>query len=877
MALKIIKASAGSGKTYSLALEYIKLLLSSGRDDAYGRILAVTFTNKAADEMKRRILDELHVLATDTEKSPYLAELVPASVPDAATLRERAAKQLGAILNDYSGFAVSTIDKFFQKVLRSFARESGFSPDYQVELDKGSLLEETVQRILGTLSRDDRKRFAWIVDGIKTDLGFSGRYMLDKRLAAMAEELFSRPDGGHEASTEGLDELRDRCTKIMETFPEKVAETAREVVEAIRLSDIRPEDSNRGFMKGVLPYVSPVHGAPVVPPSAFFLDKAVDPDNWFSKKNSFMLGLSRGYLEEPLARFAELFKDPYREYATAKVLLEQVCSLGLAPLMRKVFTEIQRERNVVTIDDANVAIRNIVKGTDPEFLYEHIAAHYDHILIDEFQDTSVSQWNNFRPLLEAGVSAGKESLVVGDVKQSIYRWRGSDSTLLGETVQRVMNVGEDDVTVLDGNWRTCHKIVEFNNDFFRYMAERIDKLLGVDKVEEAYSDVVQKPRTKDPEPGYVRVRFVDPLVEAETVLDTIRTHRQAGASYGDIAVLVRGNAEGQAIAAMLVDAGIPVMSDEALHVKSSSVVRRIVSRLSVEAGIGGTVAAYLTGEGGTGSEMTFRNIFDLAEEIVAEMRKNEPEFCDAETAYIQAFMDHVIDWTGKNGNNLAAFLRDWRDSDPKVAAPESGDAVRVMTVHKSKGLEFPVVILPFVEKINFFRPASKWCRPRGTAAKLTAGVGAEFNVPLSDTSKDTYFRDDYLSERAMQGIDAANIMYVAMTRAKAVLEVIAALPAKTVRENFDKGNFSAARNMSHILYSYVRNEDYEVGEPYDFSAAPRRGKKDSTMEISTYACGGSASRRRVVVHSDSKEYFLGKETADETGQVPETGVLFPDF
>ena len=874
MPVTILKASAGSGKTYALAREYIRIVLSSPDPRVYRRILAVTFTNKATGEMKRRIIEELNVIATQPERSPYLADFVPAFAPDTETLKGVAAERLSYILNDYSNFSVSTIDGFFQRILRSLARESGLAPTYQVELDKAALQDETVERLLASLSEPGNEDLmAWVVDGVRDDLEATGRFTLDKRLGELVSNLVSRPDGGYGFTREGLDRLKATCDEVVNGFHGKVWEAALAVRRALDACGLDPADTNRGFLKAVVPYFSqPV--VPVTAPTATFLEKAVDPSQWFAKTKAGLLGSCESVLAGPLAKFAALFGKPYREYCTALALRSQVCPMGVAGELRRIFSEVQREHDVVTIDDTNTTLGRTLRSGGAQLVPAKTGLRYDYYLLDEFQDTSAVQWDNLRPLLEDALRRGGEVLVVGDVKQSIYRWRGSDSDLLGKAVEEQFQVPRDGVRILDGNWRTCHGIVGFNNAFFPYVAEQVDAMTGIPEgspegAAAAYVDVVQVPKTKDGAPGCVDIRFVEADRELDEVVSDIDSVVGHGARYGDIAVLVRGNAEASAIAERLVAEGIPVVSDDALYVKGSGVVRRIVSRLALAEGDGkGSVAGFLGMEDGAGVPQGYGSLFSLAEELIRTVSLEDPEAVGTECAYVHAFMDWVLEWTGKNGNSLPAMLRDWERADPKVAAPAGGDAVRVMTVHKSKGLEFPHVILPFAEKVTLFRQTSRWCRPDTEGTRFEGVPDMEYSVTLSDASKDTLFRDQYVDEKRRQALDAMNILYVAMTRARGSLTVISTTPPLAVADAVSKGLAVKAKNLSQLLYAYVGGLNTVFGEPYDFSSMARKAESYAETVAVSYPCNDGTARPNPVVREGAKEFFLGtaveEETEDET-------------
>ena len=847
--IKILKASAGSGKTYRLAQEYIRQVLGDPRPDAYRHVLAVTFTNKATDEMKRRILGQLYLLATDPQHSPYFDKLVPAVQQDASSLQKKARQQLSGILHDYSAFAVSTIDRFFQQTLRAFSREIGQLATYQVQLDRDALVTESVDRVLDGLTEERSALLDWLTRSVREDLERSGRFSLEGRLQEMAGSLQELPPGPDPFPRESLERLRKHCRGIVESFGKRVAAAAREALDVLSAAGVDPKDSNRGFLKSLYNYTDPK--ADVSRPTDSFLSKAGDPQQWFAKTKGALLQRVEGVLEGPLERFTACFGLPYKEYRTARILLGQIYGLGVAGQLRQALAAIQKEQNLLSIDDSNTILRDIIDGTPTPFIYEKLGVRYDHFLLDEFQDTADIQWENFRPLLHESEDKGFDSLVVGDVKQSIYRWRGGDWNLLGSRLEREFRAPH--VEVLDGNWRTCREIVDFNNRFFPFAAAQLDALLGEDpaakgSLSNLYADVRQEVCLKEPAPGSVEVCFTED--QMEEILSTLRQQHESGAAWRQLAILVRGNAEGSSIAARLVEEGIPVVSDDSLFVKASVTVRRLVSQLSlVDAPPSAreySAAGFLAREMQLELPAEYHSLTDLAEGLLAQLREADSSSFDAEIPYIQSFMDYLQDWVAAGGgNNLAAFLRTWAEADPKMASPQATDSVRVMTIHKAKGLEFPFVIVPFAEKVTLYKASSYWCSPVAAGTALEGEAEGPYRVSLDGGAEDTLFAERYRAERKLQAVDNINVFYVALTRAQYGLKVIAALPPKAS---------SGYKNLSQILYDFVGSEHSFTGESYPLGtlSAPQA---DGGLLEATYPSYPVDSGGRLRFSPEAADYF----------------------
>ncbi len=847
--LKILKASAGSGKTYNLAREYIRLVLENERVDAYRHVLAVTFTNKATDEMKRRILKELYTLTSQPEASPYVKDFVPSLFENTELLRKKARQQLTGILHDYSAFAVSTIDRFFQQTLRAFSREIGQFSSYQVQLDREALVSESVDRVLDTLSEENRTLLNWLTGSVKEDLLQNGTFSLDKRLQEVAGSLQDLPAEKARFPREKLERLQKLCKEIVKDFETQLTEAANACLDVFRAEGVDPADSNRGLFKQLYKYQDTRNS--VARPTDTFFQKAPDSSQWFAKGKDAMRQKLEGVLEAPLQVFLDLFGTPYKEYLTAKTIMGQLYGLGVAEELREAFVQIQKEKNVISIDDSNTILHSIIDGTDTPFIYEKLGVRYEDFLLDEFQDTADIQWENFRPLLLGSESTGNDSLVVGDVKQSIYRWRGSDWNLLGSRLEQEFRQVQR--SVLDGNYRTCREIVAFNNAFFTFASGELDRQGGEDpaatgSISDLYRDVEQKVCFKDPEPGSVEIRFAED--QMQEILDTLRDIRSRGGKWEDVAILVRSNRDGSAIASALVAENIPVVSDDSLFIKSSVTVRRLVSQLTLSDAPQGegaaSAAAYLAASMDVKIPEHYHSLIDLAEGFLRDLRESDPQTFEAEIPYIQSFMDYLQDWVSTGGNNLSAFLRNWKEADPKIASPQTGDSVRVMTIHKSKGLEFPFVMVPFAEKVTLYKASSYWCQPAVEGTRLEKEAQGVFHVSLDSTAAESLFSADYRRERKLEAIDNINVMYVALTRAKYGLKVIAApLPKSGVKEY---------KNMSQLLYAFVRTEHYTRGTPYPFEKISREESDEKPLFI-TYESYPAESGNRLKVSPEAADYF----------------------
>ena len=819
--IQIMKASAGSGKTYSLARKYISLLLGSKDRYAYRHILAVTFTNKATDEMKSRILKELYIMASDPASSDYFDWFVPSVFPSAADMQKKAEAVLHDILHDYSAFAVSTIDRFFQQTLKAFSREIGHFASYQVELDKDSLVAESVDRILDSLTEEDGSLLTWLTDNVLEQIEQGGRYSMDANLLEMAGRLKSSQrqevlesagiDVDLDYSKERLLEIRHRCREIITLFRKEAKARAERALQIIVGAGVNPLESRNKFLNDLYIY-SELSDADRVPrPKDSFFKNASDSDLWFAKtKAKTLLPLVYPFLEAPLEDFCSLFGKDFDVYNTACILDGQLYGLGVAGELSRTFNELMKEKNVLCIDDSNTILRDIIDGSDAPFVYEKIGVRYDHYLLDEFQDTARVQWQNFSPLLKESESKGGDNLIVGDVKQSIYRWRGSDWKLLQESIPDEFPGHTQ--TVLDTNYRSLSNIIGFNNAFFKTAASLLDNIAGYDgqgPMSGIYFDVQQKVSKADKAPGNVSLTFCPKDQELEKVLESVIQAREAGALLSEIAILVRSNGSGEAIARYLIDNGIAVVTDDSLKVKGAITVRRLVSLMSLADNPGDTVNGYLAHSLDVQLPQACSSLVDMAESLFRSLKAGDPEeVWKGEILHIQSFMDCLQDYVNSKGNSLRGFLKFWEGEDPSISSPASGESVRIMTIHKSKGLAFPYVILPFVENILLYKPDNHWCRPDLEGTSLEGLAEGVYDVSLNSDSANTLFAEDYRRENFLQQVDNMNILYVAMTRPALGVHLISAIPPAKCIQAVAAGQMPDFKNFSQILYWFVSSDKY---------------------------------------------------------------------
>ena len=794
--INIFKASAGSGKTHTLSKTYLDLLLKADSKTAYRNILAVTFTNKATEEMKERILRDL---AEEGKTNPRAREI------------------LINLLHDYGSFSVSTIDKFFQQALRAFSRELGSSGNYQIELDKASLTKEAMDRVLDDLTEKDKDLLGWFTKQLETALDNGESFHLESSLYEMAEE-FGDVNEKFTYDKKKLTALKARCKEIVDTFHKDVYENAL---------CIDTTTWGKTAAKGLAQYA----GA-----QTKYKDSVKAANATTLAKLAETAGCEAMYaLMNPQGR-------RWKEYRTARMVEKVIFTLGLAEEFYSKLAIIEEEKGVISLDESTSLLRDIIDGSDAPFIYEKLGVRLNHFLLDEFQDTSVVQWENFKPLLANSVSEGYSNIIVGDVKQSIYRWRNSDWNLLDKEIEENFE-GKVKVITLKENWRSTQSIVNFNNEFFTFAADN----LGLSKI---YADVKQKVKVEDSQEGCVTVDFCED--ELEMIDGYIEQAVAAGAKMSDMAILLRTNGEGKKVAEYLLSKGYSVISDDSLDLKSSLIIRKIVSYLHSLCNNSDSLNTYLSESLEIDSEREYHSLLDLVDGVIKDLSETHPDEIKGQTLFIQSFMDDILEWTSIHGNDLRQYLKHWEESKIAISSPNDPNAIRITTVHKSKGLAFPIVIFPFAEKVGLFKEDTLWCH-LDSDAEMGESFNSIFPVVLGKSSGDSFFSESLKNEMEMQRIDNLNIFYVCLTRARKEMHIIAKNPPKSLIDGKSSPN-----DLSQLLYLYCEQNGYTFGSPYRWNEASK--KEDSEIEefdaeYETYGMNPEACSRRFVASSDAWDYF----------------------
>lgn len=835
----LYRSSAGSGKTYTLTLEYLKLALRNPQF-GYRQILAVTFTNKATTEMKERIISVLERLSHLVNPSnPLDRELMDFLKLDKEQLMQRARATLLYVLHGYGHFAVSTIDSFFQKVIRSFARELDLQAKFDLEMDTDAVLNKLVDRIVEKVA-DDQVLRNWLVDYAEEQLIDGKSWDIRLGIKGLGKEIFQEQFKSFRAifqesvGQEGfLPELKGQISRVRQSL------IAEGKIQAQQAEDIRIQfglewtdfkGGSNSFAKrfGVLGNSK----LPFPELTATMMRDLPEVNNWFAN-NSKQEAAIRGAFEAGLGDLLFSWPDKLKQWNTYAALQKNLNAFGVFRNLILELRDLKDEEGILLISDVNDFLAEITRENEAPFLYEKIGNQYQHFLIDEFQDTSEFQWASFKPLLENSLASGNTNLLVGDVKQSIYRWRGGKLELLLSGVQEQIHSDFVEVKNLSVNYRSLPGIIAFNNTVFQQLPGVMERGMEAhytldpeNKLTHAYEGVAQKlPETngKGSFQGKIRIEFAEKTSGERTQEDEIEEEavelgaleklpalvkqlQDQGYALKDIAFLVRKNGEGAILADKFMEVQrqstnsnyrFDVLSEESLFIDKSIAVKCIVGFLTYLSDPSNQVAFktlwqfYALVHGIPLSHELF-----FVDGLPNELREKEQELLarqagfqqmplielveqgltflgltqkQQDLSYVSGFKEAVLDYVKKNRADLLGFL-DWWELNKKkrtVKIPEDHDAMRILTIHKSKGLQFKVVILPFMDWgiVSSGQQASILWAP------FESENGVKTVVPLTHQTllKSSRFAAAYNEEIRLSYLDSLNMLYVAFTRAEEAL------------------------------------------------------------------------------------------------------------
>ena len=820
--LTIYNASAGSGKTYTLTSVYLKQILKSRYN--YRKILAVTFTNKATAEMKSRILENLYKLGTGLE-SDYLDELIASLRRPEEWIRAEAKVILDSILHDYSRFSITTIDSFFQKILRAFAREVGLNSGFSVEMDNERILSAAVSQMISSAASDVPLK-EWLISYAMANIEDEKTWNLKEKIVGLSGELFSEK---FKTLTEEERLALDDKDYLL-NYIKELKQFASDTEKRLKSFGAKAEELFSQFYlnesmfyqrkKGIPSFVKTLSSGEVKRPNSYTLAITGNPPKWATGggvEANLQSALDAG-LEKLLREAIDFIDDNIIRYKSTEAILANIYSLGILSDVLRNIRQITADENSFLLSDAGELLNRVTACDQTSFIYEKTGTRFSNFMIDEFQDTSIIQWNNFKPLIDNSRAEGNDNLIVGDVKQAIYRWRNSDWRILGL-------IGSDDSRVikesLTTNWRSCREIIRFNNRLFTIIPALMDEAFNSESLpvsfKKLYSEAIQKDAGKQ-DGGYVRIEFLEKTEEyswkelaLQKMPETIGAFLKKGYKPSDIGIIVRGKKEGAATLKTLIDYNnlpeeerifdsFKVMSDDSLELGNSPALCFIIAVLKVVDDPFDAISKalmlrlFLLATGDDRAKTVslasgdFHNIaneyfpfgyealltkiskyplFEATEEIIRFFGLGNKSW---NIAYINAFQDFVLNYSSTRDAGISSYIEWWEATGKmkSVVLPGNQDSVRILTIHKSKGLEFKVVIVPFISWRLDHLPLKApilWTKPSSEPFNKLGIIPVKYGKSLEET----IFADDYQFEKYSIHIDNINLLYVAFTRAREAL------------------------------------------------------------------------------------------------------------
>ncbi|KGI59813.1 exodeoxyribonuclease V subunit beta [Prevotella sp. S7 MS 2] len=860
--LTVYRASAGSGKTFTLTIEYIKLLIDENVN--YKSILAVTFTNKATEEMKLRILGQLYgIWKNQLASKPYLDKIAAETKLPIKIIMNRCGQALHNLLHNYNYFKVETIDAFFQTILRNLARELELSAILNVGLNDIQIEHQATDELIDQLEKGN-KIIYWILDYIQENMDDGKSWNVIGKIKSFGESIFKEYYKQHSEklrATIGDDKFFYQYTKeikkIQQEAKDKMAAQAQIFFDIVEKHGFNINDFSKGD-RGACGYFLKLKSGEFWEDEKIYNKSAQNasenPDAWVTKKfckdGEPIYELAKTQLSPLLHTTESIRVVEARNYKSATLTLRHMYQLRLLNSIENKVHEINQLSNRFLLSDTQTLLSQMIQGNDAPFIYEKIGSQLEHIMIDEFQDTSTVQWQNFKTLLLECMSHGySPNLIVGDVKQSIYRWRSGDWRLLNNITQQF----EDTETVachsLSTNYRSNRNIIEFNNRFFTQVVEaEYDKLTELkskeaEELKRAYSDVVQEiPAEKEPK-GLIKIELLnsnDLYQEAmlQSVADTIHTLLVNGAQIHDIAILVRDNKGIQTISEYFTATwpDIPIVSDEAFRLDSSIAVNILINAMKVIARPDDLIArAFLSKAYNTYiKNVTSNVVIEKSEHINDILPKQFSEHIEelqhmpirdmvekiysifhietiqSQNTYICAFYDILERYMQDNIPDIGSFLEEWDDNlHQNTIQTTETDGIRLITIHKSKGLEFDHVIIPFCDWKLDRTDRQIWCSPKEYPYNLLPIVPVDYS---SKWMVGSIYEEDYYHEYLQNVVDNINLLYVAFTRAKRNLFVYG--------KQDDKES-----GRSKVIQDFIEGYSFEEGE-LDIESTEKSHKQD---------------------------------------------------
>jgi ATP-dependent exoDNAse (exonuclease V) beta subunit len=814
--LKILKASAGSGKTYQLVVEYLKLTLLTKDPTVYKRINAMTFTNKASLEMKERILEALIILSAPKEGKHFDQGFLSnkskeLGIPE-AIIQERSADVLNRILHYYGEFNIQTLDSFTTKVVRTFANDISVSQDFEVELDGENLAMNVVERLMESIGSDTEitnllQKYTESNSEDEKNWDIS-KSILTFVKAITKEDINKEIEKFKDISSEQIKEITKNCRNFTKQYEMTVNQISDNTMSLFRATGF---DRNLFSRKGaILNALENAKKDYFKVPFNSYDTKVNEGASWFTKGKDQDISSFENDIIEGYRKLKEHIEVNLPLYQLHSLVLKNIYNIALLKKVKETFDDIKADLNIIPMSDFNQLIQELIENEPAPFIFERLGNRFQHFLLDEFQDTSVLQWKNLIPLVENGLGENKFSLIVGDAKQAIYRWRNGEvdqfislpklfnpekNPLTSQRSDFFEQMGYSDI--LDMNYRSKKEIVEFNNQCFQNLAGILNE-----EYKEVYETKSLVQKSFDQEGGgYVYCESFTKEVPNEFILKSVKDALADGYEYRDICVLTRSNRVGSTIAKYLTAESFKIASAESLWISSDKHVQFITTLFqhllyeeddSIKRLVAEKYLQIFPSEKSVVDiidshveeipkekyihkvfdleaffnsvnikrdkyALNFQSLYELGEKLIMNFGFNLEQ-----NAYLQLLLEHLFQFDQKPNATLYQFMLWYQDKGYKksIQVSESENAIKVMTIHKSKGLQFPVVICPELgDKLQ--AGDSPTLIPMTEFQPELPSVLSPLNSSLLGGT--TY---EFVKENETQKVvlDFVNMVYVALTR-----------------------------------------------------------------------------------------------------------------
>ena len=828
----VYKSSAGSGKTFTLVKEYLKLALSDPQKLHYNfkRILALTFTNKAASEMRMRIVKALTNICEG--RSTDLDKLLCTEIAiDQKELKARAQILINHMLHHYSDLAVSTIDSFSHKIVKTFAHDLKLPVNFNLETDTGEFYNKVVSQLISEIGNDSSITFL-LKEFALNNLDDEQNWDPEKSMQEFAKLLQKENSVEHVKHLVSLNEteltaMKDKLNEKLKAYKGFVQLKGKEAVNLIQKQGLSDDDFSykkagpQTFFRKCADFELDDNNARIT--------AAIEKNEWLPKTADAETKSKLTSITPELNRLGTELLHYISENSSKNTLYElirkRIYPILLLTKIQSISNELKQDEQLVFIEEFNTRIFDFIKNEPVSFIYERLGDRYKNFLLDEFQDTSTLQWQNILPLIENSLADGNFNLVVGDGKQSIYRWRnanvkqfallphleGTETSLLMAEQEKALirNYKEEQ---LNTNYRSRSTIIEFNNSLFSYLS-KIHLKPPYDKIYDGQEQIL-----KNKELGYVSItNEAKPSDELEQfVFDTAWQHidrsLQNGYALKDICVLTDSNRRGSDIANFLSKKGIPVVSNDSLLLSNCGEINALaafylylqngkdnisaavvlnyllsVKKINLEqfhqaaSGISKTDLYKMLSELNISiseTELQTKNLLDIAIYLIERL---EMDKISSAGIYLRFFLDEVGKFMSTQNSNVSDFNTWWekRSRDSSLIISEGLNAVKIMTIHKSKGLEFPVVIMPFCNW-NIAKSGEQWIQINDDDLPIQSAY-----IPLNKTTATAGFSKELEVESQERILDNINKLYVAFTRAVDELHIISSVSTGDRRQTVD--------------------------------------------------------------------------------------------